>query len=71
MDTLNINNGLDFMATNYARKRYWARSMFGWGDFSSKVPNIVHEGLAQLEKEGYIHVIITQVYYSFSLIPEC
>eukprot|EP01129_Flabellula_baltica_P003820 TRINITY_DN13550_c0_g1_i1.p1 TRINITY_DN13550_c0_g1~~TRINITY_DN13550_c0_g1_i1.p1 ORF type:complete len:283 (-),score=40.56 TRINITY_DN13550_c0_g1_i1:36-884(-) len=50
----------DFMATDYNRKRYWARSMFAWEGFMGKVPNEIHHGIADLEKQGVIKHVITQ-----------
>ena len=43
------------------RRRYWARSFFGWPEFTSCVPNAGHEALARLEELGKLRGgIITQ-----------
>lgn len=42
------------------RRRYWARSALGWGQFSSARPNPAHAALAELEQRGAIAGVITQ-----------
>ncbi|MBT6274704.1 MAG: NAD-dependent protein deacetylase [Chromatiales bacterium] len=49
-----------FMATDAARRRYWARSMVGWTYFSKASPNAIHASLARLESSGAIHQLVTQ-----------
>jgi NAD-dependent SIR2 family protein deacetylase len=42
------------------RRRYWARSSFGWGRFSAARPNAGHAALAELEARGPLAGVITQ-----------
>ena len=48
------------MASEAARKRYWARSFAGWHEFSGVCPNAAHEGLARLQQRGWAGTLITQ-----------
>ena len=50
----------DFIRTETARVRYWARSAGGWARFSSARPNDAHRALARLEEGGVVRGIITQ-----------
>jgi NAD-dependent SIR2 family protein deacetylase len=50
----------EFMATETARKRYWARSMVGWRAFAAASPNTVHTQLASFESRGRVEGLITQ-----------
>jgi NAD-dependent SIR2 family protein deacetylase len=50
----------DFLRTEAARVRYWARSAAGWARFSSARPNAAHAALARLEEGGAVRGIITQ-----------
>ena len=50
----------DFVATEAARVRYWARSMVGWARFSAARPNDAHSALARLEAGGILRGVITQ-----------
>lgn len=50
----------DFMRTEAARVRYWARSAAGWARFSSARLNDAHAALARLEEGGAVRGIITQ-----------
>jgi NAD-dependent SIR2 family protein deacetylase len=50
----------DFVSSNAVRQRYWARSMHGWRSFSKAEPNAAHVALAELERRGAIHGLITQ-----------
>jgi NAD-dependent SIR2 family protein deacetylase len=50
----------DFVTTEAARVRYWARSMVGWGRFSAARPNGAHAALARLEAGGILRGVITQ-----------
>jgi NAD-dependent deacetylase sirtuin 4 len=43
-----------------ARRRYWARSFFGWPSFSGARPNAAHRALAELEAAGIVVGVITQ-----------
>lgn len=50
----------DFMASEKARRRYWARSYIGWQRFSGAQPNPAHRALARLEEAGKVDTVITQ-----------
>ena len=50
----------DFVRSDAARVRYWARSTVGWPRFSAARPNAAHEALARLEDAGVVRGIITQ-----------
>ncbi len=50
----------DFLASESARRRYWARSLLGWPQFARAAPNSAHRALARLESEGYLTGLITQ-----------
>jgi NAD-dependent SIR2 family protein deacetylase len=50
----------DFVRSESARRRYWARSMAGWTSFQRADPNPAHEALAALEARGRLHGLITQ-----------
>eukprot|EP01038_Epipyxis_sp_PR26KG_P016327 gene16327-22243_t len=50
----------DFMKYPLSRKRYWARSMFGWKRFLEAKPNDAHYALSNLESNGLLKCIITQ-----------
>lgn len=49
-----------FMGTEAARQRYWARSMVGWSMFSGGKPNAAHQALRSLEAKGYTGLLVTQ-----------
>ncbi|AHG63544.1 NAD-dependent protein deacetylase [Advenella mimigardefordensis] len=49
-----------FMGTEAARQRYWARSMVGWSMFSKGRPNAAHQALQALELKGYTGLLVTQ-----------
>ncbi|CAM9862946.1 unnamed protein product, partial [Choristocarpus tenellus] len=50
----------EFISSENSRKRYWARSIFGWPSFSAARPNASHFALANLEAQGRINGIVTQ-----------
>lgn len=50
----------DFLNSAANRKRYWARNYVGWEEFSTRQPNAGHFALAQLEKLGKLHWLVTQ-----------
>lgn len=50
----------DFVKSQLKRQRYWARNYAGWEDFSTHKPNRGHLVLAELEKAGKIHWLVTQ-----------
>lgn len=49
-----------FLDSAVVRKRYWARSMQGFGVMASARPNAAHMALAQLERAGRITQLVTQ-----------
>jgi NAD-dependent deacetylase sirtuin 4 len=50
----------EFVRSEAARVRYWARSAVGWPRFSAARPNAGHYALAELEEAGAVRGIITQ-----------
>jgi NAD-dependent deacetylase sirtuin 4 len=50
----------EFVRSDAARVRYWARSAVGWPRFSAARPNAGHHALAELEVAGAVQGIITQ-----------
>ncbi len=50
----------DFVGSAANRRRYWARSMVGWRRIARARPNAAHRALAQLERRGRLHHLITQ-----------
>jgi NAD-dependent SIR2 family protein deacetylase len=50
----------DFIRSAGGRQRYWARSFAGWSTFHRAAPNAAHHALAELERRGRIHGLITQ-----------
>jgi NAD-dependent SIR2 family protein deacetylase len=50
----------EFVRSEAARTRYWARSTAGWLRFSGAAPNAGHFALAALEEGGIVQGIITQ-----------
>ncbi|HEX2206693.1 MAG TPA: NAD-dependent protein deacetylase [Longimicrobium sp.] len=50
----------EFVRSEPARVRYWARSAVGWPRFSAARPNAGHRALAELEEAGAVQGIITQ-----------
>lgn len=50
----------EFIRSEAARVRYWARSTIGWPRFAAARPNAAHLALARLEEEGVIRGVITQ-----------
>ena len=50
----------EFVRSEAARTRYWARSTVGWLRFSAARPNAGHFALSALEEGGAIQGIITQ-----------
>ena len=49
-----------FMGSELARARYWARSMIGWHNVARAQPNAAHRALAELERRGHIELLVTQ-----------
>lgn len=52
--------GPAFRQDEQTRKRYWSRSIIGWRHFSNAMPNAAHLALADLERLGHIHHLVTQ-----------
>jgi len=50
----------EFVRSEAARVRYWARSAVGWPRFSAARPNAGHHALAALEEAGAVQGVITQ-----------
>jgi NAD-dependent SIR2 family protein deacetylase len=50
----------DFVGSELARRRYWARSMVGWERMAKAQPNAAHRGFAELEQRGWLRLLITQ-----------
>lgn len=50
----------EFMGSDAARVRYWARSTIGWPRMASARPNPAHRALARLEEGGVVRGVITQ-----------
>jgi NAD-dependent SIR2 family protein deacetylase len=50
----------EFMGSETARVRYWARATVGWERFSRARPNAAHSAIAELEAIGAVRGVITQ-----------
>ncbi|HKP52246.1 MAG TPA: NAD-dependent protein deacetylase [Chloroflexia bacterium] len=50
----------DFVRNPAIRRRYWARSLNGYGRFRDAQPNMGHLALAEMERAGKLHYLITQ-----------
>ncbi|HSC47770.1 MAG TPA: NAD-dependent protein deacetylase [Gammaproteobacteria bacterium] len=50
----------DFVTSEPARRRYWARALLGWRRFAGAGPNGAHRALAALEAGGRLVHLITQ-----------
>ncbi|QDG52384.1 NAD-dependent protein deacetylase [Persicimonas caeni] len=50
----------EFVTTEAARRRYWARSMVGWPRFRRAEPNEAHRAIRELEEAGVLRGVITQ-----------
>jgi NAD-dependent SIR2 family protein deacetylase len=50
----------EFVGSEAARVRYWARSSIGWPRMAAARPNAAHHALARLERAGLVRGIITQ-----------
>jgi len=50
----------DFVGSEHARRRYWARSMIGWPSIAGALPNPAHRALAAMEEAGFLHQLVTQ-----------
>ncbi|MGB1139815.1 MAG: NAD-dependent protein deacetylase [Halioglobus sp.] len=49
-----------FLDDPQIRKRYWARSWYGWPVIHAAAPNPAHLALAELERQGRLELLITQ-----------
>ncbi|RFF27077.1 NAD-dependent protein deacetylase [Wenzhouxiangella sp. 15181] len=50
----------DFLRCEHTRRRYWARSFFGWPVMARASVNAAHEALAALEAVGRLGSLVTQ-----------
>ncbi len=50
----------DFVGSEAARRRYWARSLVGWARVSAARPTAAHLALAALERAGALSALVTQ-----------
>lgn len=50
----------EFVGSAEARRRYWSRSLIGWGRIAAAQPNAAHDGLARLEAAGRVGCLVTQ-----------
>lgn len=50
----------EFLASPANRQRYWARSYVGWRRFAGATPNDGHRAVADLQRLGLVHAIVTQ-----------
>ena len=49
-----------FLHDPAARQRYWARSFIGWPRVAAAEPNGTHWALAELQRRGLVHQLVTQ-----------
>ncbi len=50
----------EFLEDSAQRRRYWARSYYGWPAVAAAEPTAAHRALATLEQRGVINLIISQ-----------
>lgn len=50
----------DFINHEHTRRRYWARSFIGRSTIADAKPNPAHFALAELERAGFVELLITQ-----------
>ncbi|WP_414441561.1 NAD-dependent protein deacetylase [Burkholderia sp. 22PA0106] len=50
----------EFVGSEHARRRYWARSMLGWPVVGRARPNVAHRALARLGAAGRVGRLVTQ-----------
>ncbi|XP_060552371.1 NAD-dependent protein lipoamidase sirtuin-4, mitochondrial-like [Ruditapes philippinarum] len=50
----------DFVKDPNIRQRYWARNYVGWPKFGFFLPNKSHVALAEWERKGKVHWLVTQ-----------
>lgn len=49
-----------FVGSAAVRRRYWAGSLAGWERIAAAAPNRAHRALADLERAGRLHWLVTQ-----------
>lgn len=50
----------EFIGSDAARQRYWARAHLGWGHMRAARPNATHHDLVRRQREGQLVGLITQ-----------
>ncbi|MBI0329190.1 NAD-dependent protein deacetylase [Burkholderia plantarii] len=50
----------EFVGSDHARRRYWARSMLGWPVVGRARPNAAHRALARIGAAGRVSRLVTQ-----------
>lgn len=50
----------EFLNSDYARRRYWARSLIGWPVVAGAQPNAAHHAVRGLASRGRVHRLVTQ-----------
>jgi len=50
----------EFLCDDNQRRRYWARSWYGWPGVRDARPNPAHLALAKLEHRGRVELLVTQ-----------
>ncbi len=50
----------EFVASEEARRRYWARSHVGWRMIAGAEPNAGHRAVEELRRSGHVSAVITQ-----------
>lgn len=50
----------EFIANAAVRQRYWTRSAIGWPAVGAAKPNVAHQALAELERQGRVALLVTQ-----------
>ncbi|WP_284503350.1 NAD-dependent protein deacetylase [Caballeronia sp. GAWG1-1] len=50
----------EFLGNDYARRRYWARSLIGWPVVADAQPNAAHHAVRALAARSRVHRLVTQ-----------
>ncbi|KND58638.1 NAD-dependent protein deacetylase of SIR2 family [Candidatus Burkholderia verschuerenii] len=50
----------DFLGSDHARRRYWARSLIGWPVVAGAEPNAAHHAVRALAARSRVHRLVTQ-----------
>jgi NAD-dependent deacetylase len=50
----------DFISSHAARVKHWDFKLSGWAGYRDAQPNAAHFALAQLERKGRLHLLVTQ-----------